>query len=235
MTPRRRRPPVVPRRRAGRFAPSPDRRRSARAGAEAAVCAATRPSIATAIAIGSGRSKLSLCSVVMQNSISVRWMSTLNAPSGPSARSSSQSDGSNTACLRLMSQPTIVMRAPLVKTACAEAVSAQTLYSPFGATLPTSSEVPPMITTRSRSGATPRSTSAATFVSGPSVTSVSSPGAARIARSSASTASPSAGSRPSSGRPMSPIPSLPCTACPKWVVPVRPAYTGVLAPASSTV
>jgi hypothetical protein len=60
----------------------------------------------------------------LQNSISVFWMSTLSSPSGPSARSASQSGGSKTAYYRETSQPTIVIRAPDSKTAFAERGSA---------------------------------------------------------------------------------------------------------------
>src|SRR5581483_10287092 len=77
---------------------------------------ATLRSIAIAVAIGSGRSKPSRSVCVRQNSTSVRWMSTANSPSGPSARSSSASRGVTTADVREMSQPTIVSGTPDAKT-----------------------------------------------------------------------------------------------------------------------
>ena len=172
-------------------------------------------SIATAIAIGSGRSNpLSFVSV-RQNSRRTRCGSTTYSPSGPSARISAASSSEITASATETSQPTISRGMPDSKTICAASGSTQKLNSASGVTFPGSTPVPPIITQRRTHEANFGSarTARATFVSGPSVTRSIWPGLFRNASISASTPAVDVGVRPRSGRPMSPMPSLPWTFC----------------------
>src|SRR5215210_626962 len=106
------------------------------------VLVATPGSRATAIAIGSASSN-----PPSQSSRTTLWMSTQNsAKDVPTPRSSAACSGVKTACLREMSQPTILSGMPEENTTLAASGSTHTLNSATGVMLPRWSLAPPIIT-----------------------------------------------------------------------------------------
>src|ERR687894_1272663 len=103
--------------------------------------------MATAMAIGSGRSNPSNPDVSVANLINAAWMSTQKFASGvPTARSLAASASLRVAYVYETSQPTIVIGIPDSNTICAASGSTQMLYSATGVTLPWPRPVPPMTT-----------------------------------------------------------------------------------------
>src|SRR5215212_23922 len=138
------------------------------------VLVATPGSRSTAIAIGSASSK-----PPSHPSRTTLWMSTQNSARGvPTPRSSADSSGVKTACLRETSRPTILIGMPEENTTLAASGSTHTLNSATGVMLPRWSLAPPIITHPLTFSANEGSLwrAIATLVSGPSVTSSTSPG-----------------------------------------------------------
>jgi hypothetical protein len=117
------------------------------------VSVATAGSSATAIAIGSGRSKPARPVAVSADSVRTAWMSTAKSPRRPAVRRSAEAAASKVAYLREMSQPTMASRAPEPNTIAAASGSTQMLNSAAAVMFPTPSPVPPIISISRRRAA----------------------------------------------------------------------------------